>query len=56
VVHIHARAADKGPTIDISVFSDIVKRIRDKCDILIQTTNGFGVRRDPHTKEFYLAK
>jgi 3-keto-5-aminohexanoate cleavage enzyme len=52
VVHIHARAADKGPTSDISVFSDIVKRIRDKCDILIQTTNGFGVRRDPHTNEF----
>ena len=45
VVHIHARAADKGPTSDIEVFSDIIKRIRNKCDILIQTTNGFGVRR-----------
>ena len=47
VIHVHARAADKGPTSDIKVFSDIIKRIRDKCDILIQTTNGFGVRRDP---------
>lgn len=52
VVHIHARAADKGPTSDIKVFSEIIKRIRDKCDILIQTTNGFGVRRDPSTGEY----
>ena len=52
VVHIHARAADKGPTSDLEIFSDIIKRIRDKCDILIQTTNGFGVRRDPSTGEF----
>ena len=36
VVHIHARGADKGPTSDIKVFSDIITRIRDKCDILIQ--------------------
>ena len=52
VVHVHARAADKGPTSDLKVFSDIIKRIRDKCDILIQTTNGFGVRRDPRTNEY----
>ena len=52
VIHVHARAADKGPTSDIKVFSDIIKRIRDKCDILIQTTNGFGVRRDPQTNEY----
>jgi 3-keto-5-aminohexanoate cleavage enzyme len=52
VVHIHARAEDKGPTSDVRVFSDIIKRIRDKCDILIQTTNGFGVRRDPKTNEY----
>ena len=42
VVHVHARAPDKGPTTDLAVFSEIIKRIRDKCDILIQTTNGFG--------------
>ena len=52
VVHIHARASDKGPTSDINVFSEIIKRIRGKCDILIQTTNGFGVRRDARTKEY----
>ncbi|HXP74128.1 MAG TPA: 3-keto-5-aminohexanoate cleavage protein [Stellaceae bacterium] len=49
VVHVHARAEDKLPTGDVKVFSEIVARIRDKCDILIQTTNGFGVRRDPKT-------
>lgn len=52
VVHIHARAPDGSPTSDIGVFSDIIRRIHDKCDILIQTTNGFGVRRDPKTGEF----
>src|SRR5215213_4002599 len=51
VVHIHARGMDKGPTTDIAVFSDIIRRIRDRCDILVQTTNGFGVRRDPKTGE-----
>lgn len=49
VVHIHARGIDKKPTTDIKVFSEIIKRIRDKCEILIQTTNGFGVRFDPKT-------
>ncbi len=52
VVHIHARAPDGQPTTDVSVFSDIIRRIRDKCDILIQTTNGFGVRRDPRSGEY----
>jgi len=49
VVHIHARGEDKKATTDLNVFSEIIKRIRDKCDILIQTTNGFGVRFDPDT-------
>jgi 3-keto-5-aminohexanoate cleavage enzyme len=52
VVHVHARADDKGPTSDIKVFREIIQRIRDTCDILIQTTNGFGVRRDPATNEY----
>ncbi len=52
VVHVHARAADKGPTGDMKVFSEIIERIRDKCPILIQTTNGFGVRRDPKTNDY----
>lgn len=52
VVHVHARAPDGQPTTDIGVFSEIIRRIRDKCDILIQTTNGFGVRRDPRSGEY----
>lgn len=52
VVHIHARGPDKGPTSDIKVFSEIIRLIRDECDILIQTTNGFGVRRDPRRREY----
>ncbi|MEX0802362.1 MAG: 3-keto-5-aminohexanoate cleavage protein [Candidatus Binatia bacterium] len=52
VVHIHARAEDKGPTGDPKVFADIIKRIRDKCGILIQTTNGLGVRVDRDTGRY----
>lgn len=52
VVHVHARAPDGQPTTDVAVFSEIIRRIREKCDILIQTTNGFGVRRDPKSGEY----
>src|SRR5450631_270730 len=49
VVHIHARDENdrNQPTGDLDVFKDIINRIHDKCDILIQTTNGIGSRRDP---------
>lgn len=51
VIHIHARdAADRTqPSGDIEMFADIIRRIRDKCDILIQTTNGIGSKRNPVT-------
>jgi 3-keto-5-aminohexanoate cleavage enzyme len=49
VVHIHARDENKQPTGDLSIFKEIINRIRDKCDILIQTTNGIGSKRDPVT-------
>ncbi len=48
-MHVHARGPDKQPTADKKVFGDIIRRIRDKCDILIQTTNGIGVHREPAT-------
>ena len=51
VVHVHARAPDGQPTTDVAIFSEIIRRVREKCDILIQTTNGFGVRRDPKSGE-----
>lgn len=51
VVHIHARdEKDRTqPSGDLDIFKDIINRIRDKCDILIQTTNGIGSKRDPVT-------
>jgi 3-keto-5-aminohexanoate cleavage enzyme len=51
IVHVHARDADGRNTGDVAVFADILRRIRERSDILIQTTNGIGVRRDPHTGE-----
>jgi len=52
VVHIHARDLNDRtqPTGDLEVFRDIINRIRDKCDILIQTTNGIGSKRGPDGK------
>jgi 3-keto-5-aminohexanoate cleavage enzyme len=50
-VHVHARGPNKGPTSDLKIFSEIIQRIRDKCDVLIQTTNGFGVSVDPKTNQ-----
>lgn len=47
VVHIHARNAEtKEATGDPAVFGDIISRIRSKCDILVQTTGGIGIKKD----------
>ena len=47
VVHIHARNPQtKEATGDVAVFGDIISRIRAKCDILIQTTGGIGIKKD----------
>ena len=51
VVHVHARDENKRNTTDIRVFSEIIAKIREKCPVLIQTTNGSGVQRDPSTGE-----
>ncbi|MFZ0091824.1 MAG: 3-keto-5-aminohexanoate cleavage protein [Solirubrobacteraceae bacterium] len=49
IVHVHARDGNGRNTGDTAVFSEIIRQIRDRCDILIQTTNGVGVHRDPRT-------
>ena len=49
IIHIHARDSNKRATPDVKVFGEIIRRIRDRCDILIQTTNGIGVHRDAAT-------
>ena len=51
VVHVHARDENKRNTTDIRVFSEIITKIREKCPVLIQTTNGSGVQRDPSNGE-----
>jgi len=52
VVHVHARDAQGNNSGDVAIYQDIIRRIRASCGILIQTTNGIGVRRDPRTGEF----
>ena len=49
VVHVHARDENRRNSGDPRIYSEIIRRIRDRCDILIQTTNGIGVRRDAKT-------
>lgn len=47
IVHVHARDASGRNTGEVGVFQEIIGLIRKRTDILIQTTNGIGVRRDP---------
>ena len=49
VIHIHARDRSTQVTADLQVFDDIIQRIRAKCDVLVQTTNGMGIINDPIT-------
>jgi 3-keto-5-aminohexanoate cleavage enzyme len=50
IMHIHARdQKTELLTDDLSVFADIMKRIREKCDALVQTTGAFGGKVDPVT-------
>lgn len=51
IVHVHARDEQGRNTGETEVFREIIRRIREGTDILIQTTNGIGVRRDPQTGE-----
>lgn len=47
VIHIHARdPITKAATSDLTVFKDIMQRIRASCDALIQTTTGIGIAAD----------
>lgn len=52
MVHVHARGPDGRNTGDRQVYGDIIREIRARSPILIQTTNGIGVRRDPATGQF----
>ena len=52
MVHVHARGPDGKNSGDKAIYSEIIKEIRARSPILIQTTNGIGVRRDPVTGGF----
>lgn len=49
VVHVHARDASGRNSGDPSIYGEIIRKIRERSPILVQTTNGIGVRRDPVT-------
>jgi len=51
VIHFHGRDANKQNTMDNRIFGEIITKIREACPILIQTTNGSGVRRNAETGE-----
>lgn len=52
VVHVHARGPDGRNSGDPEIYAEIIRQIRARSPILIQTTNGIGVRRDPATGQF----
>jgi 3-keto-5-aminohexanoate cleavage enzyme len=52
MVHVHARGPDGKNTGDKEVYAEIIRQIRARCPVLIQTTNGIGVRRDSATGQF----
>jgi 3-keto-5-aminohexanoate cleavage enzyme len=52
MVHVHARGPDGKNSGDRNIYAEIIRQIRKRSPILIQTTNGIGVRRDPATGQF----
>lgn len=52
MVHVHARDPQGKNSGDRAIYGEIIRQIRARSPILIQTTNGIGVRRDPATGQF----
>ncbi|HSG33924.1 MAG TPA: 3-keto-5-aminohexanoate cleavage protein [Sphingomonadaceae bacterium] len=52
LVHVHARDREGKNSGDPAIYSEIIREIRERCPVLVQTTNGIGVRRDPKTGGF----
>jgi 3-keto-5-aminohexanoate cleavage enzyme len=52
MVHVHARGPDGKNSGDPAIYAEIIRQIRARSPILIQTTNGIGVRRDPATGRY----
>ena len=49
IVHFHARDSEGITTGDPAAFQETLRLIRERSDILVQTTNGIGARRDKAT-------
>lgn len=52
MIHVHARDPQGKNSGDRKIYAEIIRQIRKHSPILIQTTNGIGVRRDPATGQF----
>ena len=52
MIHVHARDTQGKNSGDREIYGNIIREIRARSPILIQTTNGIGVRRDAHTGQF----
>jgi 3-keto-5-aminohexanoate cleavage enzyme len=52
MVHVHARGLDGKNSGDPGIYAEIIRQIRARSPVLIQTTNGIGVRRDPATGQY----
>jgi 3-keto-5-aminohexanoate cleavage enzyme len=53
MVHVHARDLEGKNSGDPAIYSQIIQEIRARSPILVQTTNGIGVRRDAKTGRLY---
>jgi 3-keto-5-aminohexanoate cleavage enzyme len=52
IVHFHARDEEGITTGDVEIFQETITLIREHTDVLIQTTNGIGARKDKKTGEW----
>jgi 3-keto-5-aminohexanoate cleavage enzyme len=50
IVHLHARKPDGSPTQDAAVFADIIRLIRQRCDVIIQVSTGGAVGMTPEER------
>ncbi len=53
MVHFHARGVDGKNSGDKAIYAETIREIRARSPILVQTTNGIGVRRDPATGQLH---
>lgn len=51
ILHFHGRDPEGANTADIDHYRETMRLVREKTDLLFQTTNGAGVRRDKTTGE-----